>query len=754
MKFNFPINNFQSGEWSPRMIARTDTEQYTRACEKIQNFIPQMTGGAAYRPGTKHVELGNATGQTALDTAAASVVPDMKLIPYTPFNSTRNKLLCITGTNDWRILPEATEPTYGTQAALETLSSWTASKTSFVQIGDLCILCDGNGLLPPKVFYYDSGALQYRVYNIDQDYVSFRPWRTIPWGPVNANSNNVSLNPSATTGTITLTASAGIFVSSMIGMYFRLCQGTSPDGVVRITAVGSATSATAVVLKTIPTAGITYGAAANPTTFWQLSVWNNLFGWPRTVTAFQGRIVFGGNAQFPDTIWGSRIGNIFDFEEIPSPDTTGPLSFASGAYLTDNSRPFALSPSTPEASNIYALSAAKTLVINTDKSDIVAYGSNGALGPVNVVFESSTSYGAERVQPVRLNNYLTFVQRGGRKVRDMIFSFNEDQFKSTDLAFVAEHYTITDSDLLKDVDPYVELAKTEQLNSVLWCKTKSGKLYGVTLDRDYQINAWFSAVLGKDSDYEPVFFDGGYAPVVSMCTFPEDTNNYSTIYMLVVRRANGANYMSLEVLQPIWELGNTFDTDFDSMAVPPISERYPIYLDCAKVINKPGATATNTFETAGTVGNPYRDTKVHVYADGNYIGEFQVADDADGTLVISQPANTIIVGYKYEGILKTVPIEQGGQVGVPQGRIKRIDEMVIKFFNTVGCKFGPSESVLEEIPFLDADQPLGQGIRHFTGSKIVNFNGDYERSAQVVIKQDVPYPCHVLCVIPRGMTYD
>lgn len=752
MKFNFPINNFQSGEWSPRMLGRTDTEQYTRACEKITNFIPQMTGGAVYRGGTKIVPITNAAGQTALNTEVSSVVPDMKLIPYTPYNSSNNKLLCITGTDDWRILPNGTEPVYGTQTATEFLSTWTASQTSYVQVGDLTVICDGNGALPPKVFYYDSTALEYRVYNIDRDYVTSKPWKTIPWGAINSFDSNVTINPSATTGTVTLTASAAFFVSTLIGAYVRFGSGTSLDGVVRITAVASGTSATATVLQTLPAAGTAYGSTAAPTTFWQISEWNNFYGWPRTVTAHQGRLIFGGNRNKPDTIWGSRIGNVFDFEEVPSPNSTGPTGFASGAYLNDNSRPFTLTPSTPEASNIYALSSSKSLVINTNKSDIVAYGSNGALGPNNVVFESSTSFGAEQVQPVRLNNYLTFVQRGGRKIRDVIFSFNEDQFKSSDLAFVAEHYTIRDSDDFRDIDPYKELAKTEDLNSILWCRTLTGRVYGVTLDRDYQINAWFRLELGKNSAYEPIFYDNGYTPVVSICNFPENSNNYSTLYMLVIRQANSVNYLSLEVLQPPWELGNTFDTDFDISAVPPITERYPIYLDCAQVINKPGATATTTFNTALPNLNPYRDTMVHVYADGNYKGEFAVADDATGTLTLSEAANTIIVGYQYDGIIKTTPIEQGGQAGVPQGRIKRIDEMVIKFVNTVGCKFGPSETELEEIPFLEPDQDLDQGIRHFTGEKVVNFNGDYDRTAQVVIKQDQPYPCHVLAVIPRGNT--
>jgi hypothetical protein len=106
----------------------------------------------------------------------------------------------------------------------------------------------------------------------------------------------------------------------------------------------------------------------------------------------------------------------------------------------DNSRPFTLTPNSGEVSNIVAMSAQKTLLINTERNEINAYGSNGALGPLNVVFESTSSFGATAVQPVRINNFMTFVQANGFKVRDITFSFAEDQYKSTDLSFVADHF--------------------------------------------------------------------------------------------------------------------------------------------------------------------------------------------------------------------------------------------------------------------------------------------------------------------------
>ncbi len=758
MKFNYPINNFSSGEWSPKMKGRTDVDQYPKACEILKNAIPQMSGGASYRPGTKWKEIKNSTTQSYLDALlAGDTVIDMKILSYLPYNALYRNILCITGAAKWYTLPNGTEISYGTNvAAAADLNQWTPSETKHVLIGDLLFLVNGNGSHKPKVFYYNTASSVWKLDDIDGDYVATKPWKTIPWGPINALDSNVTMNPSGTTGPITLTASASFFVGAMVGTYIRLCNGTSLDGVIKITAVSSGTSATATVLQTLPTSAFAFGATANPNSFWQISEWNDYYGWPRTVAAFQGRVIYGGNSSKPDTIWGSRIGNVFDMEEVPAPNTTGTYGFASGAYTADNSRPFALAQNSNESSNIYALSSAKTLVINTDRAEIVAYGSNGALGPVNVVFESSTSFGAERVQPIRLNNYLTFVQKGGRKVRDMIFNFDENQFKSNDLAFVSDHLFLLDG-AYKDIDQIKEMVSTENQSSILWVRTKSGQVYGVTLDRDYQVNAWFRCELGHDSSYSPQFYNGGYPAVMSLCTYPESDNNYSSLYMLTIRKYGGSNHVVLENLQALWELGNPFNTSFSASAVPPIDGNYPIYLDNAQVINKSGSLATLTFNTAGSYSNPYRNTKVHVVADGNYLGEYQVANDATGTLTLNtgEEANTIVVGYLYEGIIKTMPIEQGGQAGVPMGRQKRLDEVVIRFYETGSAKFGKDENgALDEITIRQATDPMNQGIPYFTGDKVVRFPNGYERQCQVVIKQDKPYPMHVIAIVPRGVTYD
>lgn len=738
MKFNFPINNFSSGEWSPRMMGRTDTEQYARACAEMTNMISQTTGGAQYRPGLAATTILDGDCRDHLNNTALFGDPytAFKLITYRPAQGPGFPLLLTPG--KWFMLPS------GVQIPLTSgisLATWDPQQTKYTQLGDVLILVDGAGLNRPKMVFYNTFLASYVIDNFVAPPTSSvaTPWKAIPWGRVEALGSNVTLNPSATTGTVTVTASGNFFSAGMIGTYLRFCNGTSKAGVGRITAVGSAVSATVVVLQTLPSAPFAYGSTSNSASFWQQSAWSDVEGWPRTVAAHEGRLIFGGSSSKPDTIWGSRISNAFDFEEIPSPDTTGPFGFAGSAFAADNSRPFTLTPNSALSTNIVALSSAKSLVINTDRSEIVAYGSNGALGPNNVVFESSTSFGAENVQPLRINNYLTFIQRGGRKVRDIIFNFEEDQYKATDLSLIADHFTLDES-LVGGIDRISEMCATELGSSIAWIRTRTGKLFSLTLDRDYQVNSWARITLGQApeqaADTHP------RAAVLAMCAHPASGQS-DTLHVLVLRMAGGSIYVSYEVMSPAWEWSN-----------PGGNVGYVMnYLDGMRPAS-PGVGIRVWNTDDGITDSVYKNTTVSVIADGNYIGDFLAANTLEGEITLPADYSDVWVGYKYLGRLVTMPLEQGGQTGTPMGRQKRINEMVIRFYNTAGCFFGKPDYPLDEISFRDLSGPLNTPIQLFTGDKVVDFPPGYERKAQVIIEQRRPYPMHIIAVVAQGTTYD
>ena len=47
--------SMNAGEFSPRMVARTDFNKYPLACATLENMIPMPQGGATRRPGTRYV---------------------------------------------------------------------------------------------------------------------------------------------------------------------------------------------------------------------------------------------------------------------------------------------------------------------------------------------------------------------------------------------------------------------------------------------------------------------------------------------------------------------------------------------------------------------------------------------------------------------------------------------------------------------------------------------------------------------------
>lgn len=757
MKFYGPINNFTSGEWSPKMRARTDTDQYAKACESMQNFITQIQGGAAYRGGTRFYSLSEALSATTIrdnldDCINSSDVNfsrdyNFQMITYRRLHEIDVVLLLVTGTNaDDKAYyfsigvggSQIQECTLGTEMGAGIIQDlegfW-----NYTQIGDILFMTHTSGGFKPRVFYYD-GA-NYTLENLDTDYFpQATAWKATPYGDIEAFDTSVTLTiNTASVGTgRTLTASAAYFTADMVGCYFKMGKDTDIIGVCVVTAFTDSTNVTVTVIQAISDTSA-FGGSSRPTTFWQKSTWE-IGSYPRTVTAFQSRLIFGGSPNNPDTIWGSRISNVFDFDEVPSPDDP---SFIDNAFVADNSRPFTLSPASGEISDIVAMSSAKTLLINTSGNEITAYGSNGALGPNNVVFESSTSFGAVPVQPARVNNYVTFVQKTGYKLRDMIFSFQEDQFKSTDLGFVADHLfagsSFTPEFGSSPKNNIMELCSVSDATSVLYARTANRTLCGVTLDRDYQVNAWFPIVLGKEvNDTDPRTTLGG-GSVHAMCSVNVDYQG-QCLLLLTSRTVDGDVKMFVEQLYQPWDEEN--ETYSGSLG----SDLDKNYLDCAVFF------PITTGATSWNLGSYFANATVDYITNGTYVGTLT----ANGSGVVTTPAavDRPIFGFRYTGILKTMPIEQGGQLGVPMARIKRIDELNIRFLNTYGASYGRDADTQYPIEFRSALSISSDPVEFFTGDKTVDFPAGYDGQAQVCIIQAYPYPCHVLAVIPRGVTYD
>ena len=708
------------------MIGRTDVQQYKNACSLIENFIPAAQGGLFRRPGTSNIAL-DATTQTYFNTFSGSNVPTA----IENITSDGEKLILFASKNslpsEWMMYRSSTN-NFGTLTVTVEADVAFTGQINFTKVGDLILILDGSGIHAPLVWSNFDLLQTLRGYVQSFQYQGVKLWEAFPYLPLNAGGV-ISMTASAATGNITITSNLDYFSGTSaqwLNTPIKLSAAGS-TGVAIITSRVSNYVVNATVYSTVPTVacGVTAG------TSWEESAWSNKRYWPKHAVAHEGRLYYGGHPTYPDKVWASQIGNVFKMMERPfEQDST----FT--AYPDDNSRAFTMSPNTQRMTPITGLSAGKTLVIHTATQELVASGTSGALGPLDAKMESSSSFGKSSVPSVRVDNYLTFVEGNtsyGRNIRELAFDFQQEQYKSLNLALTADHLTLL-PDLVRAAGggtPY------DSISRMIACKLQNtyglliSTIYGrglwLSLDRDYNINAWSRIILGgahgSSSQYQPFILD--------MC------NLDGIVYLVVIRRINGSDVVQLE------KFNLTSEVSYSLASIG----TYGIHLDACKRFTS-GTPTTSITGATHLIGQT-----VYVLADDIYVGTKVV--DGSGNFTLSKAASNVIYGLNAPATMTTMPIELGQQIpDSSQGLMKRIDEVSVRFFNSYGAKIGVDTTDMVPINFMDPEAIINAATVMFSGIKTLKVPQQYSREPQVTVKQETPWPCNILSVVAKGVTYD
>jgi hypothetical protein len=88
---------------------------------------------------------------------------------------------------------------------------------------------------------------------------------------------------------------------------------------------------------------------------------------------------------------------------------------------------------------------------------------------------------ARTIRAILLNDVLLFLQRRGRKVRELTYNFERDGWVAPDLTVLSEH--ITEGEI-------AEMAFQQQPDAILWAVKGDGKLIGMSYERDQNVVAW------------------------------------------------------------------------------------------------------------------------------------------------------------------------------------------------------------------------------------------------------------------------
>jgi hypothetical protein len=725
------ISSFNAGELAPSLDGRVDFQKYNSGCKKLENFFPMVQGAARRRSGTRIVEeVKNSTNRTWLlrfefseDQAYILEFGDQYIRFYT---------------NHGQVLSGGVPYEISSPYAVGDLTSAQGTfRLKTVQSGDIIYIAHPD-FAPRKLSRF--GATNWTLTTVD--------FTGGPFKDINPDETR-TVYASAKTGNITLTASAATFAPTDVGSLFLMEKNTTNDpvlawepgksvsvgnlrkvgdrnyyctdagttgtatplhtkgtawdgsavqwrfedagfGIVRITKYTSSTQVSATVIKQLPGGVVTASYATNR---WAFSKWSSVDGWPDNVTFFRERLVFSRGQEIDMSV-------AADFENFADRNDGNEV-------VADQA--IAIQITSDTVNNVLWMMPADGLVLGTAGGEFVCeeQSKDDPLGPDNVKITVQSLYGSRGVQPVQIGDSVIFVQKAGRKVREIKYDFGSDGYKSKDLSVLAEHITY---------GGVVSMAYQQEPHSIVWCVRADGVLLGLTFNEEQEVIGWHRHITD------------GVVECVAAIPCPDGTQD--DLWMIVRRTINGQQKRYIEYMEQDF-------TDEDD-----ITDAF--FVDC-------GATYDGAATDTITGLDHLEGKEVAVLADGAVHPNRTVSG---GAISLQREATKAQVGLPYTSTLTTMRLEAGAGDGTAQGKTKRITKAVIRFLDTLGGKAGPNVGTLDTLQFRSSADPMDAPPALFTGDKMIEWPSGYDFDGFMTIQQDQALPMTVLAIMPQVHTQD
>ena len=714
--------NFTAGEFSPKLLGRTDIARYNNAVSKLENCIPLIYGGAKNRDGTLFVKPAKFPNKvTVLVPFAYNVLQTYMLefgdfymrvfknkaqietspgVPYeivTPYSEAMLRKIDFQQSADTMFIEN--ELIYPQRLRRFNDTAWDLNNAPITaepydEIGftpnaslTLSSIAVGAGRVATsstpqfeasdvgRYLFSGAGTAQITGFTNTSNVVINT---TIAFTSVNVAAGSWTLDTSPQTS---LTPSAANVVGTQINLTLAIGGWRSGDlnkyvkingGLVKINGVSSNLVATGIIKVNLTS------TTASPPLAWSLnsSIWGNGQGYPRTGLLHQQRLFLAGSTKRPQALAGSQTGGFLNFQLATNDDD---------AFL------FNIAQSQDQI--IHLTQVREMLSLGSGGLFSITGGVEKPITPTNIQVKSQSEDGTSDVRPVKIGNEIYYVSRSGKRLFSTNYNIQIDGFDVVDVSKVAEHLPqsgIVDMSYQKDPDSVLQLVLT------------NGRLATVTIDRSENVTGWASQV--TDGIYE------------SIATIPIDGAQQT--WAVVKRTINGVDTRYIEVFEP------------------------GLKLDAAIM----GVSALGADIWTGL--NHLEGKSVSVLADGVVMGNFTVVA---GQIQLPRSAKTVSIGLGYVSTIKLLPVEIVSQSGSSQGVNVRTGRCTIKFFESIGCTFNT-----EVIPF----RKFGVGIFDkpvlpFTGVKKVDLLGwDDDNAGVVTIVQNQPLPMHVLSVTRKVTSND
>jgi hypothetical protein len=484
--------NFVTGELDPLLRARVDLQQYNNALAKATNVVIQPQGGLRRRPGLKHIiELPNSGTESAAN--------GVRLINF-EFSVDDSYMLCFVATRmfvikDGVLITDINGT--GNNFLTTSITAAMLDDLCWVQSADTMVIVHPD-LSPVKLVRGGTDA-SWTISTITFDSIPLYAFALTVSNPA------ADITPSAVSGNVTITASAGVFSAGNVNQYIN----SSPQGRAKIVEFVSTTEVKAVT--EYPFFSTALIASGN----WELeagyeSVWSATKGYPRSVTFHEGRLYFGGSKSRPSTIWGSKVGLFFDF---------------SATELLDDDAVEATLDTSQLNVIVDMLSGRDLQVFTTGGEFFVPQAGTDPITPLTLTFKNVSKNGTKpgtRVETIETGTI--FVQRQGKALNEFLFS-------DTQLTYVTSRISLLSGHLLKGPKRIAlrRATSTDEGDLLLVVNATDGTLAVFSVMRSQQVVA--------PSEYTT---DG---------TFVDVQTDVNDIYCATKRTFNGTDRYFVELFQ-------------------------------------------------------------------------------------------------------------------------------------------------------------------------------------------------------------
>lgn len=754
---NPAFTSFNSGELSPLMEGRIDFAKYQTGCYKLLNFVPTVQGPVRRRQGTRFVaetkdstqrawlarfefnvtqsfilEFGHlyirfytnhgqvlsgmapyeiASPYTAADlvtsegTFALSMVQSADII-YIAHRDFAPRKLSRLGNTNWTLTTlDATGGPFADENKDESITVYASAATGSVTVTASSAIFTAA----------DVGSMFLLTQKDAAGYVAWEVNRQFPLGTLVTSDGKYYVATSSPVGPATAQYSGTVRPVHIEGKAFDgshtngpVQQETSQTvgiewqyqhsgfGWVRITGFTSGTVVTATVLSELPENVV---GPSKTTSKWSYGDWSERNKYPSHVTFFRERLTFAGGQK----LWFSVVGDYENFTPKQS-----------NVVVDDDA--INVTISSDQVNDVTWLVSGDSLLIGTGGGEF-ACGENSTSDPFatrNIKIAQQSRFGGRNIQPQVVSSQTLFVQRAGKKLRDIAYSFEQDSYGSNDVTVLSEHLTLSG---------LVQLSYQQEPDTVVWCTTSTGVLIGLTYNREQDVISWHPHWIGgQASDDQP------YGVVESIQVTPTPDGNSEELWMIVRRTIGGVTKRYVEYQTQNWQV-------YD-----PIAEA--VFLDSS--LYRSGAPTTTLSGLEHLNGQT-----ISILADGATHPDRIVSS---GQVTLQVPASVVQAGLNYRSVLTTMRIEAGGNQGTSQGQKKKFGKVRFRFLGTVGARYGIEGQPLDEIPFRDSSMPMDQAVVPFTGDKECQWQVGWEEAGRLSVIQEQPLPMTLIGIYPEMKT--